>query len=65
MTSNYLLYLYTLPKEEQLKQILIILIFLLLLTLLATFLDFILSKKALKNKSILSFFDKFKKNRKE
>ena len=44
MISNFLIYLYTLPREEQVKQILIILIFLLILALLAIFLDFILSK---------------------
>ncbi len=44
MISNYLIYFYTLPKEEQVKQLLIILLFFLILFLISIFLDFILSK---------------------
>ena len=52
MISNFLIYLYTLPKEEQLKQILIILIFFLGMIILSIVLDFIFSKlKKDKNKN--------------
>ena len=52
MISNFLIYLYTLPKEEQLKQILIILIFFWLMIILSIVLDFIFSKlKKDKNKN--------------
>ena len=44
MISNYLIYFYTLPKEEQVKQLLIFLLFFLILFLISIFLDFILSK---------------------
>lgn len=44
MISNYLIYFYTLPKEEQVKQLLIILLFFLILFLVSIFLDFIISK---------------------
>ena len=44
MISNYLFYFYTLPKEEQVKQLLIFLLFFLILFLISFFLDFILSK---------------------
>ena len=44
MISNYLIYFYTLPKEEQIKQLLIILLFFLILFLVSIFLDFIISK---------------------
>lgn len=44
MTSNYIIYFYTLPKEEQVKQLLIILLFFLMLFVVSIFLDFILSK---------------------
>ena len=44
MISNYLFYFYTLPKEEQSKELLIILLFFLILFLISIFLDFILSK---------------------
>ena len=44
MISNYLIYFYTLPKEEQVKQLLIILLFFLILFLASIFLDFIISK---------------------
>lgn len=45
MISNYIIYFYTLPKEEQIKQLLILLIFFLGLFLVSIFLDFILSKE--------------------
>lgn len=52
MISNFLIYLYTLPKEEQLKQILIILIFFWVMIILSIVLDFIFSKlKKDKNKN--------------
>ena len=44
MISNFLIYLYALPKEEQVKQLLIILLFFLILFLISIFWDFILSK---------------------
>ena len=44
MISNYIIYFYTLPKEEQVKQLLIILVFFLILFLVSILLDFILSK---------------------
>ena len=44
MISNYIIYFYTLPKEEQSKELLIILLFFLILFLISIFLDFILSK---------------------
>ena len=44
MISNYLFYFYTLPKEEQVKQLLIFLIFFLILFIISIFLDYILSK---------------------
>ena len=44
MISNYLIYFYTLPKEEQVKQLLIILLFFLILFLISIFWDFIISK---------------------
>ena len=51
MISNYLFYLYNLPKEEQVKQILIIIVFFFVLFIICIILDYIKSK----------FFDK--KNR--
>lgn len=44
MISNYLIYFYTLPKEEQVKQLLILLLFFLILFFVSIFLNFILSK---------------------
>lgn len=44
MISNYLIYFYTLPKEEQVKQLLILMLFFFILFLVSIFLDFILSK---------------------
>ncbi len=44
MISNFLIYLYNLPKEEQARQLLILLTFFLFLFLLSILLDFILSK---------------------
>ena len=44
MISNYLIYFYTLPKEEQVKELLILLLFFLILFFVSIFLNFILSK---------------------
>ncbi len=44
MISNYLIYLYTLPKEEQVKHILIFIIFFFSLSIVCIILDFLKSK---------------------
>ena len=44
MISKFLLYLYTLPQNEQTKELFIFLIFFLVLFFFSTLLDFILSK---------------------
>ena len=55
MISNYLIYLYTLPKEEQIKQIFILVIFFLISIIICIALDFFKS----------NFFDKHKNNPKD
>ena len=50
MITDYLIYLYTLPKEEQIKQIFILIIFFLISIIICVILDFLKSK----------FFDKKK-----
>ena len=48
MITNYLIYLYSLPKEEQLKQIFILIIFFLIMFIICMILEIIKHK----------FFDK-------
>ena len=50
MITNYLIYLYTLPKEEQIKQIFILIIFFLISIIICVILDFLKSKFFDKNK---------------
>ncbi len=50
MVTNYLFYLFTLPKEEQIKQILMLVIFFLLLSIICILLDFLKSKFSNKHK---------------
>ena len=44
MLSNYLIYLYTLPKVEQLKQVLILIIFFFIAFISCSLIDFFKSK---------------------
>lgn len=41
MISNYIIYLYTLPKEVQIEQIFIFMIFFVILVVICLFLDFL------------------------
>ena len=50
MISNYIFYLYALPKEEQIEQILMILVFFLISAIVCVFLDYIKSKFSNKHK---------------
>ncbi len=50
MMGNFLIYLYTLPREEQITQVVIISFFFLVLFLFSIFLDFI-SLKLKKDKN--------------
>lgn len=51
MITNYMLYLYTLPKEEQIEQIFIILSFIFVSTLVCMFLDYLKSRFSKKRKA--------------
>ena len=44
MITSYIIYLYTLPKEVQLEQILIIITFFFILLIICTILDFFIPK---------------------
>ena len=56
MISNYLIYLYTLSKEEQIKQIMILLIFILVSFVICIMIDFLKSKFFNKHKDKLFFY---------
>ena len=59
MITNYLIYLFNLPKENQVKQILILLSFFTTLLVIGIFLKFLKIKFLDKNKN--SLFQKFLK----